>query len=220
MRIIKKIKRRIGYEIKRTVRLLGYELFSKKKGYNYIPGIFGADTWRLMDIRESEPFGRLAEEVSREGRTLLGHDRLYTIYQAIENAVKNSAGKFCMAEVGVYRGGTSKFMTKAALFFSEDAEMYSIDTFEGHSAKDIAPIDSNTHSAGKFNHASHEDVKKYLSGLPITAIKGRIEDVSHTTADKKFNVVHIDTDLYGPTKYSLGFFGKRLATEGGGHYCR
>ncbi|MBI4114840.1 MAG: class I SAM-dependent methyltransferase [Candidatus Niyogibacteria bacterium] len=209
-----KIKRRIKYTIKRATRFCGYEIFPKKEGYNYIPSIYGGDARRLVDIKEMVSFGTLAKEAIDEGRTLLSYNKLYTAYQVIENAAKNKNGAFYGAEVGVYKGGMSKFITKTALQFSDQVNMYSIDTFAGHAANDIASIDSNTHSAGKFNDASYEDVKKYLSGLPIQVIHGRIEDASRMLADKKFHFVHIDTDLYGPTKYALTFFGERMMMGG------
>jgi hypothetical protein len=56
---------------------------------------------------EVEEFSKLATEIIREGRTLLHYDRLYTPFQAGQRLPANGTA----LEIGVFEGGTSKFLS-------------------------------------------------------------------------------------------------------------
>lgn len=70
---------------------------------------------------------------------MLYYDRLYTIYQAVSNLKPPAAGMALdLAEVGVYKGGTSHFILAALESLGlRPATLHCFDTFEGHSSGDV-----------------------------------------------------------------------------------
>ena len=70
--------------------------------------------WKKVDIREEQPFGEIARLSIEEQRCCLDYDRLYNIAQAVDHAISRvpKSETVEMLEVGVYKGGTSKFMAR------------------------------------------------------------------------------------------------------------
>jgi hypothetical protein len=63
------------------------------------------------DIRITEPkFFKIASEIMSKDRTMLKLDRLFTLYQIINQAERNTIA----LEIGVYKGGTTKFLATLA----------------------------------------------------------------------------------------------------------
>ena len=123
-----------------------------------------------------------------------------------------------IAEVGVYRGGGSRFMATVVRELGlPDVELHCFDTFEGHAKQDLSVERDNcqVHSAGLFGDTSLESVQAYLADLKSVHLhKGRIQDNAGRVADKMFGFVHLDVDLYDPTLFALEFFDSRLAPGG------
>ena len=67
--------------------------------------------FKKVDIREVEPFGSLAAKIVGDGRTYLNVDRLYTLWQMASNL---PAGARAVAEVGVYKGGSARFVAETS----------------------------------------------------------------------------------------------------------
>lgn len=163
------------------------------------------------DIREADAFGPLAKRIVDEQKSCLYYDRLYTIYQCVANM--KGKNHITMAEVGVYKGGTTRFMAEAALSFGLAYSHFAFDTFEGHDRKDITTND--THKARQFDDTSLEAVKEYLSGYPgVNIFKGRFEDTCGAISKREFDFVYLDVDLYAPTLHGLRFFSSRLPIGG------
>jgi O-methyltransferase len=160
------------------------------------------------DIRKYPAFGSLAESIVADSTSCLYYDRLYTIYQCLAN-LKGSSRKVTTVEVGVYKGGTSRFMAEAMNSFGMKYSHHAFDTFEGHDAKDITKND--THKASQFGDTSYEAVKEYLESYPdVTIYKGRFEDTCKLISWNDVEFVYLDVDLYAPTLHALGFFTKRM----------
>jgi macrocin-O-methyltransferase TylF-like protien len=163
-------------------------------------------------FRPSPAFFELADPVVLSKRTLLGYDRLYVFWQAIHNLV-GVPGE--VAEIGSYRGGSAYFI--ASVFGAvTDAPVpfHVFDTFEGHPANAISERDPN-HKPGFFNATSYDDVLAYLSPFAGVQIhKGDVLDTLGGLDESSYRLVHIDTDLYLPTKACLEYFGPRLAPGG------
>lgn len=178
------------------------------QGYYCVQDRKLASTHKLMDVLDEQVFWHLYEAV--KDRTCLGPDRLFSIFQAINN-VKERCG--VCAEVGAYKGGSSYFIA-SCLKGVEGRELSVFDTFEGHSEKDIYEAD-NMHKAGNFSDTSYEDVKKYLWVFDeVKVYKGRFQDTAKEIENKRFGFVHIDTDLFEPTLFSLKFFSGRMVRGG------
>lgn len=180
-------------------------------GYACIPSYHIQEGYKkTSDIYEIPLFGRVAAKVIESERSCLHYDRLYSIFQALRNVSKLSP--VVCAEVGVYKGGTSLFISQILTELCKGKwELHSFDTFEGHPAPDIHSKEDGQHRGGNFNDTSYEEVKKLLGGFPDAKIyRGRFQDRCGEIADKKFDFVHLDVDIYEPTLFSLKFFEKRL----------
>jgi hypothetical protein len=210
--------------------LFDFEIIRREPGYIYIPDYYipeylGKASQKLAKIKKSKlenirtlhPFGQMAATVIDAKKTLLYYDRLYTIYQALLNL--KHAQKFSntsLAEVGVYRGGTSYFILMLLEALDQNAvTLHCFDTFEGHSPEDVkGHLDANQHAAA-FNDTSFEEVGHYLIKFQNVELhKGRFQEVAPQVSGKHFSFVHLDVDIYDPTRYALDFFDSRLV-EGG-----
>lgn len=188
-------------------------------GLHIVPDYYGRSSGKMQDIRHVEPFAGYANQVIENRRTMLYYDRLYTIYQAIENVAVNYRDierKPKFIEVGVYQGGGSYFMASVANdLIRQRAEVYSVDTFSGHSEKDLLADEDPNQKIGDFVATSYEDVKRFLSGFSLaTVIQGRIQDCEEFFADMKLDLIHLDVDIYEPTYYALNYFSPRLRKHG------
>ncbi len=193
--------------------------FETKPGYSYMPDYFMSTRHKQIDIRTLPEFGELASQVVDQSRTLLGYDRLYTIYQSLyslkRRIVDNQAINF--AEIGVYKGGTSRFIALCANAMDLNAKLYSFDTFEGHVEVDIkSSVDrQDIHTPGLFKETDFVKVSDYLRDFSnVLLYKGRFQDTSFNIEQEQFQFVHSDVDLYEPTLYILEFMSPRLASKG------
>ena len=177
-------------------------------GYHIVPNIYGISFRKQYDIRANASFKSIADLVISEKRTYLGYDRLNVIYQSLNQAKKVASRlniPFIAMEVGVFRGGASKFMCEAMSDFSGEKKFIAVDTFSGHAAEDVTNFDG-WHTTGTFINTSHGQVIEYLSKYPFAEVhKGRIQDTyeTHLSGTQKYSFVHIDVDIEKPTSYLL-----------------
>ena len=186
------------------MKMFGRLLNKKQKvPYYYIRG-----HTKKIDISKDVPeFSALASLIISEKKTMLHFDRLYTIYQLVKKLEPNSVA----LEIGVYKGGTSKFI--ATLLGKSDSRLIAVDTFEGHKDAD-SKFDGNHQNNLQFTDTSLFQVKNYLSNLSnITICKGRIQDLSLSEfVDLGF--IHLDLDLFEPTKWVLENLSPLLVRDG------
>jgi O-methyltransferase len=192
----------------------GNSYILKKEGYHYVENIYGDGFLRLIDIRTDKLFFGIANLVKDNQRTMLGYDRLFNIYQLLLDIINRNKSPFKVLEIGVYRGGTSYFIAK--LFDKlniKDVQMFSIDTFEGHSSKDVEV--EGKHVPGKFSKTDYSDISQYLSEFKfVKVLKNRIQDVIDIFANEMIDFIHLDTDLYSPTIFSLNYFSNKIKKGG------
>ena len=190
-----------------------------KPGYSYVPDYFLSTRHKQVDIRTLPEFGELARQTIEQGRTLLGYDRLYTIYQSLQAVQRLYVNKkpVNFAEIGVFKGGTSRFIALCAASMNLNAKLNSFDTFEGHADDDIksgADL-AEVHTPGLFNETDFTQVINYLKDFPnISLYKGRFQDTCFSVEDETFHFVHSDVDLYEPTRFILEFMAPRLSSKG------
>lgn len=160
---------------------------------------------KLIDLKSISGFSENAKVVIENKFTLLGYDRLYTLYQALWEC---SDG--IIVESGAYKGGSAKFMS----MIHPTRELYVIDTFKGHAKEDISIKDPN-HKVGYFNDASYDKVVSLFCGNPnVHVLKGRIQDVISGIPKKRIGVLHLDMDIYAPTKFALDNLSKMMISGG------
>ncbi|MFN8384188.1 MAG: TylF/MycF/NovP-related O-methyltransferase [Anaerolineales bacterium] len=216
MKLPNNVKNAILKFLRAIFGIAGLEIFVRKIGSHYVPDYFGRSAHKQQDIRMMPVFGELAGAVLRDGRSSLYYDRLFSIYQIIEN-LKNSypGSELQIAEVGVYKGGTSYFIASLADRLGLRYHHSCFDTFEGHAAADINDAVEIAHMAGAFNDTSFESVKEYLAKFKnVDVYKGRFQDTAHHVQTAQMHFVHLDMDIYEPTIFALNFFNDKLISGG------
>jgi hypothetical protein len=165
-----------------------------------------------LAYRPRHAFFELADRVILEERTLLRHDRLYVLWQAAAN-LRSVPG--AAAEIGSYRGGSAFFIASAFMQHAgAEVPVHVFDTFEGHPADAITEHDPY-HRPGQFQTTAYEDVRALLS--PFAQLRIHRGDVRLTLPgleESAYRLVHIDTDLYEPTRACLDYFGARMSRDG------
>jgi hypothetical protein len=196
----------------------GFAFFKKKPGYGYVRKDTRKHLRKVRSPREDPDFAALADEVVEHKRTLLGHDRLYTLYQTLQNVLASTGEDEALEllEVGVYRGGSSYFLANAARRLTRQRiHFVAVDTFEGHSAVDLPEGSEGPHEPSSFAGTSYDEVCEYLVGFDfLEVVKGRFQDVATTIAGREIHLAHVDVDIYAPTSFALRFLGDRLVQGG------
>lgn len=214
-----KIKRGLIDFLQFSLNRKGIEVFERLPDYHYVPDHFGRAALKGINIRKLNGFAQLADKVIGQGRTLLYYDRLYVLYQCLQNLKRlfGERSDLNMAEVGVYKGGTSYFLASASdLIGLKAVPIHCFDTFEGHVAQDlVSGYDSDRHVAHFFGDTDFAAVKAYLDEFSnIKLYQGRIQDTCFYIQEKTFGFIHLDVDLYEPTRFALDFFDPRLIIGG------
>ncbi len=173
---------------------------------------YWANAFKKIDVRDTEPFGTLAATAVRDGRTYLNVDRLYTLWQMVQ-ALPSAAG--AIAEVGVYKGGSARFVAEALRLRGREMPFYVCDTFRGHAEVDET-VDGRHRVGEQFIHVKFEKVRKYLAPYPfVRVLQGNIrETAAELEGEHAFGFVHVDVDVYPITRFCLDFFAPRLVAGG------
>jgi O-methyltransferase len=162
---------------------------------------------KKLDLRNIPGFSELARSVIAEGRTGTTYDRLHVLWQAARQAPDGLP----VAEVGVYLGGSAKFICETLRQTGRSPRTYVCDTFSGH-----AKVDPNLEVAqtqvGLFADTSADDVGEYLRDYPnVEIVEGDFTETSARLAQESFGFAHVDVDVYAATAFCLEFFAPRLA---------
>lgn len=133
-------------------------------------------------------------------------DRKYTLRQLL-SLVDQVPGD--TAECGVYLGTSSWFICDH--FRHSGRIHHGFDSFEG--------LSKPTAADGRFWHVGdlrgrEEDARHRLRAFDVRLYRGWFPERFHEVADRTFAFVHIDVDLYEPTRDSLEFFYPRMAPGG------
>lgn len=143
------------------------------------------------------------------------YDRRYTVGQLSRHAA-SLPGEF--AECGVYRGATAYLMSRAlARSGTEGRKVHLFDSFAGLSRP--AAEDGAYWSPGDMA-VGLDEVRNNLGDhlARIAFYPGLIPERFEEAAAHQFAFVHIDVDLYEPTRDALAFFYERM-TGGGIMLC-
>ncbi|KKL12973.1 hypothetical protein LCGC14_2530370, partial [marine sediment metagenome] len=118
-----------------------------------------------------------------------------------------------IAEVGVYRGKSAKRLATAF----PDKELHLFDTFEGfpnNKGKYDTDISKELFHKGTF-FSNFKKLKSLLSEYPnVFFHKGIFSDTCKEVSEKRFALVHLDFDMYEPTKHAIEFFYPRMNPGG------
>ncbi|MFZ1075041.1 MAG: TylF/MycF/NovP-related O-methyltransferase [Minisyncoccia bacterium] len=143
-------------------------------------------------------------KVSKETKMLISDHEAYQLMMAVRRTKKIPGD---IAEVGTYRGGSSKLI---AIARGDDSakHIYLFDTFEG--LPPLTDID-RTHFTDDQYPADLAEVTAYLAPYPNVSLhKGIFPQSAGPILDKRFSFVHLDVDLYEATRDAIKFFYPRM----------
>lgn len=200
--------------IQRIFLTTGYELRKREvvSEYCYVPRYLCPSAHKLIDFRQETDFLEIAKEIKAQGQTHLDYNRLFVLWHAVKNTYMLNQS---IAEVGVWRGGSTKFLATALARFNNYQPLHAFDTFEGMPETVDKSKDGNCY-LGQHDDVSLEAVKEYLSPFKNIAIHvGKFEDTSAELSPSTiFSLVHLDVDIYASTVNCLEYFWPRLAGYG------
>jgi O-methyltransferase len=203
-------------DLRAAFRRAGFDLNQQQADHHYVNKYYGHNAQKLQSGLNDEAFMELAREVREDRRTFLYFNRLYTLYQAVNDVVRRFGGQqLFFLEAGVFRGGSAAFLGRLAANLTDDGvRIVAVDTFEGHSEEDIPDAPEGAHTPRTFRDVDVEDVRNYLAPVPaVEVLQGRIQDVAPRLAGD-LQLIHADMDLYAPTRFVLDYAVQRLVPGG------
>lgn len=119
-------------------------------------------------------------------------------------------------ECGVYRGASSWLICQRNAEISTFQRIHHIfDSFEGLSEPEANQLDDDKHWKKGALAAGEDVVIANLGNIaPYQLYKGWIPTQFHQVDKVHFSFVHVDVDLYQPTKDSIEFFYPRISNGG------
>jgi hypothetical protein len=151
----------------------------------------------------------LADYEQFDSENFRSFDRKFTVYQ-MAKLIGGLEGD--TAECGVWRGASSYLIAKAIASMGLKKTHHMFDSFEGLSAP--GEIDGDFWSEGAMSFAE-DDVRESFSKFPnVKFHRGWIPERFSEVADRYFCFLHIDVDLYEPTRQTLEFFYPRMSSGG------
>jgi O-methyltransferase len=152
------------------------------------------------------PFGR---DIQRAAIASGDYARYASLALALLR-IEHDAIEGALAEVGVYRGATSRFLLRCA----PRRTLYLFDTFEGFPLQDR---EAANRADARFRDTTEEVVRRALGGADHIVIKkGRFPETVAGLEAERFAFALLDLDVMSPTLAGLEFFYPRLARGG---YC-
>lgn len=137
--------------------------------------------------------------------------RMATIKAVLDELDKRGT-KGALAELGVYRGGTSVMMNA----WSPDRILYLMDTFEGFDNRDLEVERDREYSTGKMEF-KETSVDSVLAIMPhpqkCKIVKGFFPDSAVDISDT-FAFAMIDVDLFQPIYEGLKWFWPKMVSGG------
>lgn len=220
--------------LRQAVDYLGALLFGRE-GYRYrqfkrakkIARRHGYEVYKSHLIWfTDEEFLSAREEAKRRGIMGIPDDRCYMLLEAAR-LVRGVPGSF--AECGVRYGKSSLFLLTG--MGADSVKTHHIfDSFEGLSNPGAGDLDADGETVWAHGElAVPEDIVRHnlaRFGDRVVLHKGWIPARFGDVENERFSLVHIDVDLYEPTRDAIAFFyarvnsgGMMLCDDYGSAYC-
>ena len=162
---------------------------------NHVPDVILAQAIRRKNFIEYMPDPSVLDDTV----TSNGDPVRYAVLALAIHRLETVKVGGCFAEVGVYRGNTSRIIRHCA----PERPLYLFDTFEGF------PTDEQD---TRFRDTTVDHVLKNIGNTEnVTVVQGEVPETFKPYEDKTFSLVMLDLDKYDATLASLEFFYPRLA---------
>lgn len=140
-----------------------------------------------------------------------GYPHILThIYQCLQNAARLGL-QGSIAEFGMFKGGTTMFMSRIVERLGRNWPIIGFDTFNGFPPR-RSPLDMYDHPGCFFSDLPA--VQRYLDGRKIEIVPGDIVETCHRIAEQDLVLTFIDTDNYTPAKAALDIVRERTLVGG------
>lgn len=190
-----------------TRRMARFELLSALAGLAGLR-VYNPDLWWHRDQGFLDIWSEFPEATPRI------HERRYNLYSLCKS-VKDLSGH--TVECGVFRGAGSHIIL--SILGHPESRHHIFDSFEGLSEpkdNDVPDLDSaKAWETGDLS-VGEDVVLRNLSRFSenVRLYKGWIPQRFAEVSDQRFRLVHIDVDLYEPTRDALRFFYPRMVAGG------
>jgi hypothetical protein len=224
---VQPLKQQFRAGLEKSLNLIGLEAFIRTKSQKF--------DWLSFDkkmlsryFRSGDPRVTLYQEglikTKMESTDNFSKEqRFFILQQIVQQTIKNNIlGDY--VECGCWRGHSTYIIAKLLQRAGFKGTFHVFDSFEG-GLSDKTNKDKNLRQEltqqenlqEKLYFAStFEEVGNNLKEFPFVKLyKGWVPDRFPEVKDKNFAFVHVDVDLYQPTKDSLEFFYPRLKESGG-----
>jgi hypothetical protein len=136
--------------------------------------------------------------------------RFYGLFRNVEQVLSEGV-QGDLAELGVYRGNSARLLPVLAK--RTKRRLFLFDTFSGFDRHNLHGPDSDKKVA--FQDTSLDRVKRLVKLDNVVYVPGLFPDSIPTVAlPERFAVVHLDCDLYEPTRAGLEYFYPRMPAGG------
>ena len=223
------IKKLVKSTLKKSCNLIGYDLIFRKKNKNESVVAIDKNVWEpyfMPDQKMRLYFEGLKHARNEWSDNFYKQLRFYSLQQIVRHVLRQElSGDF--AECGVWKGQSAYIISSILSERVTDKKLHIFDSFEGGLSEKIEE-DVNLRSGlsekeireeSNMFSSTEDEVMSCLNGFPfIRLYKGWIPGRFNEVKDGQFSFVHIDVDLYEPTRDSLEFFYPRLV-KGGAIVC-
>jgi hypothetical protein len=196
---------------KTTLRDFGWYIFTRTVAGNILYNSAAALGWGLASYREPTRVGtiRTIRKLKKQCDMNITPLEAAQLFSLVRATAKLGG---CMAEVGVYRGGSARLIREA----DASRPLHLFDTFEG--LPDTVDVDTEVRW-GRFRKGQYscslEDVRNYLADCDkVYFHQGVFPATGEAVRDERFSFVHADVDIYASTRAVLEFFYPRLLRGG------
>ncbi|SDG14128.1 TylF/MycF/NovP-related O-methyltransferase [Thalassobaculum litoreum] len=168
----------------------------------FLPDRYSGADVEIRRLRKLWDTGRL-------GNNGGDHARLFFLTASIQS-LESARLPGAFAELGVFKGNSARIMHEMA----PERDLFLFDTFEGLPEEHVTADPAQTRVGGFASSLS--EVRRFVGEGPrIHYCQGIFPETAELVPeDVRFALVHLDCDLYVPTKAALEFFYPRM-TPGG-----
>jgi len=186
--------------IRRLLKTIAYNLYNEV-AYVTI-GVRYVDYWKKDDF-----FLKLFDEI--KSQTLLNPNKMFSLYQFAKCTVHLIGD---VAELGVYKGGSAKILSKMFEKHNPGKKILLFDTFKG-----LPPGDDkyDIHKEGDFGDITFDEVEAFLQDCNnVEFHKGLFSETLPKVPNKNFSFIHVDADIYTSVKECCEFFYPKMVRGG------
>jgi len=221
------LKEIIKYLLKLVSNLFNLSIFIKKNTKNSQYDLINKNIW-IPFFYSKKYFSLYKEglEISKQEKSdnFSKNLRHYSLMQCVRHVLaKNDLQNFNFVECGCWSGHSTYIISKILKEYNFKNKFYIFDSFEGGlpdlSSEDESLLqemsDKEVSEKKSYFKSSERHVRNVLKDFEFIEIfNGWIPKTFHHVEDKKFQFVHLDVDLYEPTRDSLNFFYPKLVQGG------